>query len=89
MANVEQYEELPPVWSWVVLILFAGAVFTWMMSLHMMICDVPRQWDFGELPIAPGESLYTTAAPPAGNLNGPPQMEPLPEAQPPAGGLRP
>jgi hypothetical protein len=65
----------------------SAAVLSWGMVLHAIVRDEPRQWDFGALPDVPGQSVYSTATPPAGGPTGPAgkaplQMAPLPEARP-------
>jgi hypothetical protein len=89
MADFEQFEEVGLGWSWVIVILFTVGILAWGVSLHTFVPDAPREWDFGAMPVAPGDTVYTTAKPPADGLNPPRQMEQLPEAQPPEGGLRP
>lgn len=85
----EQYEDLGPVGSWLSILLFTLFLMTWMMFLHMCIRDVPRQWDFGQRAIAPAEAVTSTAEPPYANRRPPRQIQTLPEAVPPPGGVRP
>lgn len=79
MEAYEQYEQSRHPWTWVVIIILAVGVMGWAMVVHHCVPDVPRQWDFGQLPDTPGESRYSTRLPPGGPP--PLQMQPLPEAQ--------
>jgi hypothetical protein len=72
-----QYEELkhvPPIWSWLAIILLAVLTGTWGMVTHMAIPDVVRHWEFDVLPDTPASSPYATLPPPAISPV-PPQIE--------------
>jgi hypothetical protein len=81
MKEYEEYKTLPPFWGWVVLIVFCLSLISFGMIAHMFILEPKeRHWDFGGLPIAPGESRYTTFEPNNKNLSL--QIEPYPGAYP-------
>jgi hypothetical protein len=72
-----QYEEYKPVgrvWTWLAILLLAVITLSWGMVTHMAVPDVPRYWDFGAVPDAPGESPFSTAPPPRAKA-APPQIE--------------
>jgi hypothetical protein len=62
-----QYEEYKPVrqiWTWLAILLMAVVTLGWGMATHMALPDAPRQWDFGQVPDTPGQSIYATHRPP-------------------------
>lgn len=80
MHEFEEYKTLSPFWGWFVLIVFSISIITFGMIAHMVIPHrEQRHWDFGALPIVPGESRFTTRKPPAKPSL---QMIPLPGANP-------
>lgn len=90
MNNKKEYEEfvqISSLWSWVILIAFCALILGWGMFVEMMIMDRPSQWDFGQLPDTPGESAYSTAAPPS-DVNIPYQIQRIPDAQLPPGKIK-
>lgn len=78
MARYEEYSEVRQFWAWVIVFGLATLLMGVPMWLHMMVAEVPRQWDFGQLPSTPAESRYTTTEPPNPKA-APRQFEPLPE----------
>ena len=80
MEPYEQYEEVRPFWGWVMVIALSAVVCGWTMVLPPLMPEVKRQWDFGQLPTTPAESVYSTQQPPAAQP-APAQVEPLPEAR--------
>ncbi len=76
MNEFEFRKKSDPRWSWPILVGFTAFILWSGMSIHHMIPDAPRQWDFGALPEAPGASLYSTKP----MKDGPAlqQIEPLP-----------
>ena len=84
MDEKKLYEEnstLPPFWSWVLLIVFSAMILGFAFLLHHHVRDLPREWDFGQRPQTPAESIYSTMEPPAGGPI-PRQLPKLPEAKP-------
>jgi hypothetical protein len=73
--------ELSALWSWLLIIAFSAAIMCYGLLVYSIIPDAPRQWDFGQLPDTPAESIYSTEEPSPFAL--PRQQLPrLPEAQP-------
>lgn len=58
-----EYKILPQFWGWILLILFAASILGYGMWSHMIIPDAPREWDFGQFPDTPAESVYSTVEP--------------------------
>jgi hypothetical protein len=67
--------------GWIVLIVLCSAIVAWGLVAYFTIRDRPRAWDFGVLPDAPGESVYSTQKAPD-QLGASTQVAPLPEARP-------
>lgn len=65
---------------WLVMVLCLAIVVVGLL-IYKSIPDAPRDWDFGALPDAPGQSVYSTQATP---LTATPtrQLPMLPEARP-------
>jgi hypothetical protein len=81
--ELEEYKPAPPTWGWVIIITLSVLTLGWGMVAHMAVPDVERQWDFGVVPDAPGESAFSTVPPPRARVV-PPQVELLPsQARPP------
>jgi len=62
-----QFEEdktVRPIWGWIIVIVLSILTLVWGMITHMAVPDVQRHWDFGVVPDAPGESAFSTVAPP-------------------------
>ncbi|MGE5295662.1 MAG: hypothetical protein ACM3VT_12605 [Solirubrobacterales bacterium] len=70
----EAYKPVRQIWTWLTIILMAVVTLSWGMATHMLLRDVPRQWDFGVLPDTPGKSIYATLLPPP-SKDVPPQIE--------------
>jgi len=70
----EEYRSAGPIWGWVIVITLAVLTLSWGMVTHMAVPEVVRQWDFGAVPDAPGESAFSTVPPPY-VLVVPPQIE--------------
>ncbi len=66
--------------GWRIVILICAALLAWGAIQYAIIPDTARRWDFGALPDAPSQSVYT-ASQPANPQGAPPQIEPLPEAR--------
>lgn len=90
MNNKKEYEEFVQISSfasWVILIAFCALIMSWGMFVEMMIMDRPAQWDFGQLPDTPSESVYSTSVPPP-EVNVPFQIQRIPDAQLPPGEIK-
>jgi hypothetical protein len=86
----KEYEEqtiISPLASWVILIVFSAIIMGWGMFVEMIVMTPPPQWDFGVLPDTPGQSQYSTAAPPP-DINVPYQIQRLPDVQLPPGEIK-
>ncbi len=70
----EEYRSGGPMWGWVIVIILAFLTLSWGMVTHMAVPEVVRQWDFGAVPDAPGESVFSTVPPPRVR-EAPPQIE--------------
>ena len=63
--------------GWWTVLLICAALAAWGLIQYVTIRDGPRQWDFGSLLDAPGQSIYS-ASRPAQQVVVPPQIQPLP-----------
>ena len=81
MTQHEEDTTIGARWSWAIILAFCAAIVAWGLANYRWIADAPRQWDFGALPDAPGQSIYSTAAAPADVPQPPPQIAPLPGAR--------
>jgi hypothetical protein len=81
--NYEEHRQIPQAIGWGILILLTIGLVAWCMLLMMIVPETPRQWDFGQLPDVPAQSIYSTLPPPPNpDLTKTPQnITPLPEAQ--------
>ena len=87
MAEMSESDKQMSVRDWAIVILVAALVALWGLLNFALVKDLPRTWQFGVLPDAPSESVYSTEEAPQSTT--PPRQTPmLPEAQPkkPAGG---
>lgn len=77
----DEKQELPSPWEWIILTVFSAMImgFGWM--VYLLVADAPRFWDFGQLPDAPGESIYSSITPEKQRMPER-QIAPLPEAMP-------
>lgn len=80
--QLEEYKAAKPIWGWIIVIVLSILTLGWGMITHMAVPDVERHWDFGAVPDAPGQSAFSTVAPPRERLV-PPQIE-SPLESPPA-----
>lgn len=76
-----EYKIVPQFWGWTLLILFAASILGYGMWSHMVIPDAPREWDFGQFPDTPAQSVYSTQEPVRG-AESPKVIGVLPEARP-------
>ena len=81
MKGYEEEHEVGAGWSWFLVALLAGLVLAWGLFCFKLVKDGPRRWNFGELPDAPSQSVYSTQEP-SPNAAPPPQSPQLPEAEP-------
>ncbi|GAB7028211.1 hypothetical protein [Geotalea toluenoxydans] len=85
MAEKKKYDEqreLPSPWEWVIITLLSLVIIAYGLLAYRFVLDGPRQWDFGQLPDTPAESIYSTEEPPPRDGKLPRQLPKLPEAQP-------
>lgn len=75
----DEYKVLPPFWGWAILIVFCAMILGYGMWSHHMVQNIKRQWDFGQLPDTPGQSVYSTVEPTVSEA--PRQITPLPGRQ--------
>ena len=77
----DEKQELPSPWEWVIVIMLSAFLVGYGWLVYLVVPDGPRHWDFGQLPDAPAESIYSTDQP---DLSKKPQQQilRLPEAQP-------
>ncbi len=83
----EEYKSARPLQGWLIVIITAFLTLSWGMVTHMAVPEVVRHWDFGEVPDAPGQSIYSTAKPPsapaaAQQIELPPDLEGKKAAKP-------
>jgi len=76
--QLEEYKVAKPIWGWLIVIVVSILTLSWGMVAHMAVPEVVRQWDFGTVPDAPGESAFSTVPPPRAP-EVPAQIELLPE----------
>jgi len=84
MSETKWYSEeheLSALWSWLLIIAFSAAIMGYGWLVYSIIPDAPRQWDFGQLPDTPAESIYSTEEP-SPTVRPGRQFPRLPEAQP-------
>ncbi|MBJ6798576.1 hypothetical protein [Geomonas propionica] len=77
--DYDEQQELRSPWEWVILIAFSGAIMGFGSLVYLLVQDAPRRWDFGQLPDAPAESIYSSEEPQGKAQR---QIRPLPEAVP-------
>jgi len=81
MKEYEESREMSPGLSWAIIVMLCVLILAWGFVNWALVKDQPRKWDFGALPDAPSESIYSTGQAP--ELAAPPrQIQPLPEAHP-------
>ena len=78
----DEEHELSAPWGWLIIIAFSAAIIGYGLLVYRIIPDAPRQWDFGQLPDTPAESIYSTEEPKEPSGEPPRQLPRLPEAQP-------
>lgn len=81
----DEKQELPSPWEWVILVAFSSAIMGFGWLVYLLVPDAPRDWDFGQLPDAPAESIYSSEQPkgarePQRQIPALPEAEPLPAA---------
>ena len=67
--------------GWLIALALCAALVGWGLLNYALVRDRPREWDFGVLRDAPGQSIYSTQRTPTGGAP-PRQIPPLPEAKP-------
>ena len=79
MSDYEHQSRHSPRSGWWTVLLICACLAAWGLIQYVTIRDAPRQWDFGALPDAPGQSIYSSSRPAQPKVV-PPQIQPLPEA---------
>jgi hypothetical protein len=79
MHEYEEYHEWNAFWSWAFIAFLSGALITICMVCMMMIMDMPREWDHGNLNFTPAASVYSTIKPAKATGK---MIQPLPEGVP-------
>ncbi|WP_224959055.1 hypothetical protein [Geomonas subterranea] len=77
--DYDEHQELRSPWEWVILIAFSGSIMGFGWLVYLLVQDAPRRWDFGQLPDAPAESIYSSEQP---QRKAQRQIRALPEAVP-------
>lgn len=78
MAEPQETKTDGSLTGWIIVIALSACIIGWGLMVHDLVKDSPRHFDFGQLPDAPSESVYTTSS---GQQQPPPrQIVPLPEA---------
>ncbi|MCL2700201.1 MAG: hypothetical protein FWE88_00745 [Phycisphaerae bacterium] len=80
----EEYRVLSQPAAWALLFLLAGGILAWGLFVKSVIPNTPRVHNYGALPDAPGQSIYSTNPTPR-DTTAPPQYQTLPEAKRDAG----
>jgi len=83
--------EMPTSWGWVIILLFSASIMGFGWLVYCIVPDAARQWDFGQLPDTPAESIFSTEQPrvpetPRRQLPQLPEAQPLPAAPQKSGG---
>lgn len=76
MHAYEEYHVWSTRWSWAFIILLSAALITVCMVAMMMIMDMQRDWDHGNLNFTPSASIYSTVKPEIATEK---MIQPLPE----------
>lgn len=79
--------EISALWSWVFIVAFSASIAAFGWLVYWLVPDGTRQWDFGQLPDTPAESVYSTEEPrshraPQRQLLRLPEAQPLPAEAP-------
>ncbi len=81
MKEYEENREIGSTWSWILMMLLCAFILTWGFAIYALVKDGPREWNYGTLPDAPSQSIYSTEEK-SEKANPPRQVAPLPEARP-------
>jgi hypothetical protein len=91
-GKYEEFRTMSGRAAWALMVVFCLAILGWGYFTYWLIPDAPRRWDLGQLPEAPGQSIYTSTPTPTQytppgvsprTVNAPRQVPALPEARPP------
>jgi hypothetical protein len=63
MHEYEEFHEWSTGWSWAFIIFLSGSLISICMLAMMLIKDVPREWDHGEMDFTPAASVYSSSKP--------------------------
>ena len=80
MKEYEEKHELGSIWSWALVVILCAVIIAWGFTIHALVRGAPRQWDYGTLPDAPSQSVYSSEEAPEKAIP-PLQVAPLPEAK--------
>lgn len=80
MHDFEECNILPRVWGWIVLFFICAVLIGYGLLAHAVVRDVPRNWDFGQLPDFPSQHPFSTYEP-DNRSPIPEQLPPLPSVQ--------
>lgn len=80
--NYVEYKIFAQFWGWIILIFISFGILLFAHLMHLIVPDIPRQWDFGQKPQTPAESVFSTRLPPSQSAPGLQLVVPLPEARP-------
>lgn len=61
--DYDEHLELRSPWEWVILVVFSASIMGFGWLVYLLVDDAPRRWDFGQLPDAPAESIYSSEQP--------------------------
>jgi hypothetical protein len=76
MFDFEEYKtSRKQIWGWMMVLAFSMLIIGWGVFIHIIVRDVPREWDFGTLEDTPSKSKYSTVEPPADANDVPRQVE--------------
>jgi hypothetical protein len=77
----DEDQEISSFASWVIIILFSGAIMAFGWMVYLVIPDGQRSWNFGQLGDTPAATIFSTEQPGA-TRKLPRQVPMLPEAHP-------
>jgi len=63
MHEYEEYHEWSTTRSWLFIFGLVFFLIVMMSSMMLLVKDVPREWDFGNIEFTPAKSKYSTANP--------------------------
>lgn len=79
MVEAEEFRKIRPLWVWTGIVVLSVSLVGWGLLNYALIEDRQREWDFGQLPDTPAESVYSSRVP-TQPANAPTQVPRLPGA---------